>query len=226
MLVLLSIKLSAQDYIVKEKFEPSTYSDSPFGLENANHRMIYSWGLNNNLGEDKNLVKLKGSNFFNIRYQYNQKLVLGSFIDFGIGYNWDGFNLHKDTLTLFRDSLFRSKRKMRFQNISGHVGFKFQTNEDPYDSYFLQFNIYGDYLTRSFYIVWDEIGDVKQKIRQSKLDFINKYNYGFEIRVGYSNYVLFARYRASDYVNTDNVVGYLPKISFGFEIEVSTSGKY
>ena len=48
----------------------------------------------------KKLLKLKGSNFFNIRYQYNQKLVLGSFIDFGMGYNWDGFNLQKDTLTL------------------------------------------------------------------------------------------------------------------------------
>ena len=89
MLVLLSLKLSAQDYIVKERFEPSTYSDSPLGFENVNHRVVYGWGTNNNWGEDKKLVKLKGSNFFNIRYQYNQKLVLGSFIDFGVGYNWD-----------------------------------------------------------------------------------------------------------------------------------------
>ena len=226
MLVLLSIKLSAQDYIVKEIFEPSTYSDSPFGFENVNHRMIYGWGTNNNWGEDKKLLKLKGSNFFNIRYQYNQKLVLGSFIDFGMGYNWDGFNLQKDTLTLFRDSLFHSKRKMRFQNISGHVGFKFQSTENPNDSYFLQFNIYGAYLTSSSYIVWDKIGEVKQKIRQSKLDFLKKSNYGFELRAGYSNWALYAKYRFSDYVNTDNVVGYLPKISFGFEIEVSTSGEY
>jgi len=68
---------------------------------------------------------------------------------------------------------------------------KIRIGFDPYQYFysedFLQFNIFGAYLIKSSYIVLDKTIEIKQKIRQLKLDFLNKSNYCFEIRAGYSN---------------------------------------
>ncbi len=63
----------------------------------------------------------------------------------------------------------------------------FDPDQYFYSEDFLQFNIFGAYLIKSSYIVLDKTIEIKQKIRQLKLDFLNKSNYCFEIRAGYSN---------------------------------------
>lgn len=221
LLVVLSSVAFAQDYLVEEKYNPESYSRNPFSgnAENPNHRGIYGWGLYDHAGAESPTTNRWGSNHFNIRYQYNQKLFLGTFLVFGTGYNWNSFNLLKSETSFYNDSTEYDKRKFRFQNITSHLGLRFQTNENPDESFFLQVNGYWDILTHTAFNGWleDENG-VKIRNRKTKLNDTKINTFGLELRTGYAPFALFARYRLSDIF--DNSVIDLPLFNFGIDIEI------
>lgn len=219
-MVTLGLSSKGQDYVVEEYFSPED-----FGSEaDLNHRLIYSWGVNVN-DFDADVINTKGSNYFDLRYQYNQHLFKGAYLITGFGYNWNGFKLTNDSNTLYTDSLFRDRRKFRFQNISSNIGFRLQTHKSPDESLFFEASIYGNVLTRSAYVTWEEVEGMPQKIRQTKLSYINKLNYGAEFKLGFNNLVGFARYRISSIINESALGSALPKLTVGLQIDIPYSGE-
>ncbi len=221
-LLILPVFSIAQDYVVDETFEPNDYSGR-FGEMSPNNRIIYSWGMNINNTESK-LIKEVGSNYFDFRYQYNMPIVKKIYFTLGFGYNWNVFNLGNDSNSLYIDSLFHEKRKLRFQNITSNVGLRFQTKKSPNDSWYLEFNFSNEYLVRSNYVTWGELDGMKYKNKLSKLTAVDKYQYGFEIRSGFKNISLFSRYRLSNLISRSISDVDLPNLTFGLQIDIPASG--
>lgn len=222
-LVLFSMIGRAQDYVVSEIFTPEDYSGMSFEI-NANNRFIYSWGRNYNDSESESFIKPKGSNYFDFRYQYNQKLFLGCYMVFGVGYSWDGYKFKNDSSTLYVDSVFHDKRKMRFQNLTTNLGLRFQSHSKPDESWFVETSFFNDFLMHSAYLTWDEIDDMDHKAKLTKLDFVNKYRYGLEFRFGYGNMAVISRYKMSDIIKVNNEYSNLPKLTFGIQVDIPSSG--
>ena len=221
-LLILPIFCMGQDYVVDEIFEPDNYSGG-FVEVSPNNRIIYSWGLNvNNI--EPNIIKSIGSNYFDFRYQYNIPIVNKVYLTFGFGSNWNVFNLENDSNSLYIDSLFHEKRKLRFQNITSTVGLRFQAKKYPNDSWYLEVNFSNEYLVKSTYLTWGEVDGMKYKNKFSKLNFVDKYQYGLEIRGGYKNISLFSRYRFSNLINHSSMGVDLPNLTFGLQIDIPASG--
>ena len=211
-----------QDYVVSEIFEPDNYS-SGFAEVSPNNRFIYSYGLNVDNSE-LNLIKEMGSNYFDARYQYNTPVLKKVYFTVGFGFNWNVFNLNNDSNLLYIDSLFHEKRKLRFQNITSVVGLRFQAKEYPNESWYLEVNFLNEYLVRSNYLTWGNLDGMEYKNKFSKLNFVKKYQFGFEFRSGYKNISLFSRYRLSSLVNGSLGGVDLPSLTFGLQLDIPASG--
>lgn len=219
--LLITFFSKAQDYVVEEKFTPKTYGNL-FAEFNPNNRSIVSWGRSYDSNSDEFLIP-KGSNYFDARYQYNQKLFLGCSFVSGFGYNWDALRLNNDSATLYNDSIFHDKRKLRFQNITTNLGLRFQTSSHPDEGFFFQATMYNDFLVHSASVTWDEIEDSELKTRLKGLDYVNKHSMGVELRLGYMAFAMFSRYSFKDIVkNSDGYQG-IPRLTFGVQIEVAAS---
>lgn len=210
--------LFAQDYVVEERFDPENYAGD--SIRFTDFSFITGWGnfINNDLSNE--YIEPFGSNFFEFRYQYYLRFFKGCKFVIGSGYNFEAFKLKDDSSTLYLDSVFHEKRKLRFQNITTNLGLKFYAKKNNRTSSFLQLGVYYDFGTRSSYITWDEVNDMKFKSRIAKLKFINPNNYGVEIRLGYSQMSGFFRYRLTNRIKDIVGYGFLPLINFGIQIDV------
>lgn len=221
-LLVLPIFSMGQDYVVDEIFEPDNYSGG-FAEVSSNNRIIYSWGLNID-NTELNLIKETGSNYFDFRYQYNIPVLKTVYFTLGFGSNWNVFNLNNDSNLLYIDSLFHEKRKLRFQNITSVVGLRFQAKKHPNESWCLEVNFLNEYLVRSNYLTWGELDGMRYKNKFSKLNFVEKYQYGLEVRSGYKNISLFSRYRFSSLINRSLGGVDLPNLTFGLQLDIPASG--
>lgn len=221
-LLVLPIFSMGQDYVVDEIFEPDNYSGG-FAEVSPNNRIIYSWGLNID-NTELNLIKETGSNYFDFRYQYNIPVFKTVYFTLGFGSNWNVFNLNNDSNLLYIDSLFHEKRKLRFQNITSVVGLRFQAKKHPNESWCLEVNFLNEYLVRSNYLTWGELDGMRYKNKFSKLNFVEKYQYGLEVRSGYKNISLFSRYRFSSLINRSLGCVDLPNLTFGLQLDIPASG--
>jgi len=221
-LLIIPIFCMGQDYVVDEIFEPKDYSNG-FNEVSPNNRVLYSWGLNINNSES-NQISETGSNYFDVRYQYNIPLLKKLFITIGCGYNWNAFNLKNSINSFYVDSLFHEKIKLRFQNITSVIGVRFQNNKYDNVSWFLEVNFLNDYLIKSNYLTWGELDGMKYKNKFSKLSFVNQYQNGLEIRLGYKNISLFSRYRLSTLLKGSNEEIDMPNLTFGLQVDIPASG--
>ncbi|MBL57633.1 MAG: hypothetical protein CMP61_10615 [Flavobacteriales bacterium] len=209
----------AQDYVVEERFDPLEYG---YDSINLNFRAIAGWGITTNTPFQDEFHQW-GSNFFDFRYQYNFKLYKACRFALGAGYNFESYKLKSDSSTLYIDSVFHEKRKLRFQNITTNVGILFQFNEQNDFPTFFQFGAYYDLGVRSSYVTWDEIDDMKFKSRVVNLPFIQNMNYGLECRVGYGQLAAYIRYRYSNRIISNPNDQSLPRITIGIQMDVPIS---
>tara|TARA_Y100001954_G_scaffold219666_1_gene254082 strand:- start:114 stop:806 length:693 start_codon:yes stop_codon:yes gene_type:complete len=222
LLLFLPFALMGQDYVVDEIFEPDNFSAKITEVSPKN-RVIYSWGWNMN-NDQSDLIKEFQSNYFDVRYQYNITLTKKLYLNIGFGYNWSAYQLNNDSSTLYIDSVFHEKRKLRFQNMSGMLGIRFQGDQFLNKAVFFEANLYGDLLARSIYLTRGMVDGMNYKNKISKLNFIDKYQHGFEFRIGYKNICFFSKTRISMLVNNLTQGVELPKVTFGFQIDIPASG--
>lgn len=136
----------------------------------------------------------------------------------GFGYNWKSYKLKEDSNFLYSDSLFSEKRKIRAQNLGLTLGLRYQSKPNAINSFFIQANAYGEALMHSAYITWDEIDGSPIRKKLSELSYLNNYNYGIELKVGVSYFLIFAKYRLSSFVENSNYTD-LPVLTIGFAFE-------
>ena len=209
--------LFAQDYVVDEKFDPDNYSNDTTYFENFS--LIVGWGSfinENSLGE---LIEPQGSNYFEFKYQYYIKFFKGCKIAIGSGYNLEAFQLKNDSSTLYLDSVFHQKRKFRFQNITTNVGIKLYSNKKQSISTFVQMGVYYEFGIRSAYITRDEVSEMSLRSRIIRLPFVNLYNYGLEVRLGYGRIAGFLRYRLTNKIKDSSGYSLLPAVNFGIQLD-------
>jgi hypothetical protein len=65
---------------------------------------------------------------------------------------------------------------------------------------------------------------MRYKNKFSKLNFVEKYQYGLEVRSGYKNISLFSRYRFSSLINRSLGGVDLPNLTFGLQLDIPASG--
>lgn len=210
--------LAAQDYVIEEVFDTSKYAPKVRPVVDLNHRITYGYGLNLDYPKT-NGTSIKGSNYFTIDYQYNTLLLKKLYLTSGFNYNWKSYRLNNDSAFLYSDSLFSEKRKIRAQNLGVTLGLRFQSKPNANSAFYMQVNMYGEALMHSAYITWDEIDGSPIKKKLAELPYLNHYNYGAEVKIGISYFLLFAKYRLGNFVNNNNYTD-LPTLTLGFAIEV------
>jgi hypothetical protein len=211
--------LFGQDYLIVERFDPDTYSDSA-STSSQNYRIKNSWGLNTNLGEDDILVNEWGSNLIALSFKYDQPLYKGIHWSIGAAYLWDNYRLHARSDMMLQDSVRHKKVKLRIQSISLETGFRFQTSDDFFSNYFLEVTGYLNTKTYSKYLTWDEAGDMDLKSSTSNLSYVNPFHYGVEARVGYAMVSVYTRYRLSDLFDSNSGYREVPRIAIGLSLEL------
>ena len=216
--------LFAQDYLIKEHFDPNNFftEDLSGNLINDSvkeskscHRFRESWGLNTNLNEEDELISVWGSNLFSISYAYSKPLFKGFNWNFGIGYNWDNYRLKTRNDMMLHDSISHDKVKLRIQNASLKTGFRLQTSEKDSSSFYLEVLGYLNIKTFTKYNTWDKLGTMKLTSSTSRLGYVNPYHYGVEARIGYSLFSFYARYRLSNIFDLESGYRELPRLALG-----------
>lgn len=208
-----------QDHLVKERFNPLDYerNDSVFS---TNHRFYESWGLNTNIDEDDELIKVWGSNAFTLSYKYNVPLFLGVNWNIGIGYNWDNYKLKPRTDMFLHDSISHEKVKLRIQNVLFHTGLRFQSSKELIKAAYLEFGAFARVKTFTKYTTWDEVSDMKLKSTTRRLNYIAPFHFGAEARIGYGLLSIYGRYRISDIFESGVNYRELPRLSLGIVLEM------
>lgn len=211
----------AQDYLIKERFDPDNFSDVKIDTTSSNyHRLKSSWGLNTNLNEDDELISVWGSNLFSISYAYDRPLFKGFHWNFGIGYNWDNYRFKSRDDMMLHDSIGHDKVKFRIQYASFNTGFRLQTSEDYSTSFYLEVNGYFNVKTFTKYTTWDKLESMKIVHSASRLSYVNPYNYGFEAKIGYGSISFYSRYRLSNIFDSESGYRELPRLALGITLEV------
>ena len=214
--------LFAQDYLIKERFEPDKFSvKDTFKLFSSNHKFVYDWALNTNINEEDELVTVWGSNLFSFSYAYNKPLYKGFHWNFGIGYNADNYRLKSRSDMMLHDSIGHEKVKLRVQHAFLKSGFRLQSSGNDLTSFYFEFLGYFNLKTISKYDTWDKFESMKLRSSTSRLSYVNSYNYGVEAKVGYGFIAIYSRYRISNIFDSESGFRELPRLALGITFEVS-----
>jgi hypothetical protein len=168
-----------------------------------------------------------------VSYEIRNKLKLWSWnaLVFDFGYRCDRFLLNQDDTSQLPTYSGRHKReRISTHNLSlslcDRINFGRRGN---IQGIYVDFGVYGDYVMRAAHFYVDEhydsnspvAGHTKIKVKNTQLQFINRWNYGATARFGWEWGSAFVMYRLSDLVK-DNVpsVNYpeLPRLSVGMEM--------
>lgn len=154
--------------------------------------------------------KLGVSRFFEIGL--DQKFAFHSFFIANEGlYTNDTISIEKERLNLFSYQL------------SPFFRFHFTKRGDSHGKY-LDLAPYGEAIFMSRLNQWiPETNDFSRIVKTSYRgpDFINPWNYGVSARLGTNVFQVFGNYRLSSYYKADNDFPELPRLTFGFMMDIA-----
>jgi hypothetical protein len=171
-----------------------------------------------------------------IRYKYKVGEVYALGLE--VGTSLQIFKLRQKAAKQLPDTVLHDMEKLQFFNLG--LGFYNRFNWDKRGNYvgnFLDLGVYGNWMLSSVHIHQDNIkggspsGVETIRIRESGLNYVEDFNYGFLARLGFNRYVFYGTYRLSDlfdnayvYRNGDFVKTFkfaeLPRYTLGFQLSL------
>lgn len=158
------------------------------------------------------------------------KLLKWNALVFDLGYRCDRFIINQGDTSYLPTYTGRHKReRLSTQNLTTTVcdRINFGRRGNIQGIYF-DFGIYADYVVRSAHVAVDEYYDSnspvathgKVRMKTTRLQFINKFNYGLTARFGWEWGSAFALYRMTDLIKDAPSLDYpdMPYITLGVEM--------
>lgn len=168
---------------------------------------------------------------FGIRYKrrFSNFYSLG----FDVNYNNINYRLKQDSSKRFPDPVLHDKEKIAFNNLGFELYNRFNFGKrGNILGTFIDLGGYGDWAfsVKHYYKDIPEIASIiganSVEVTNSRLVFVNPFNYGAGLKIGMNRYVIFAKYRLSNLFKDNFIVAYpaltvnpeLPRIIVGIEI--------
>ena len=208
---------NAQYSLLSEKIN---LKDHPSFGQNRLHYMHFFMSYAMMFDADKDVSNdycVWGSNNFELGLRYKLKFCQYNALGIQASYNYYRFRA-MDQL-IFRE-YHAQKLYLNTFSVAIFDRFNFYKRRGDFLGTFLDLGVYYDYnfsIDRSFELKPAANGEI-QTIRYSKIDYIEKNNYGFLVQFGINRYVIFGKYRISNLTKDKTLFKEMPRITAGVQI--------
>jgi hypothetical protein len=217
--VFLVFDLSAQD-ILFEKETNELYEVSKYGANRKHFLHLYTgFGL---YSTGSTSLKPYHTHDFTLGLRYKRKI--NSFFSAGSALYWKRSNFrYKNDPEIIDQGTFLDKEKLNVNSAGTevYVRINFDTARGNYVGNFIDFGGYGEWHFSDAYKTYKEGGFAlfkKKKTIYRQLDQMKNFGYGVQLRMARNRFVVFIRYRISDYLKNGEAEP--PKAVIGLEISL------
>ncbi len=220
-LIMTGAAANAQSVLMEEKVD--FYEDLPERGPNRKHYThgYGSWGVLFGSAENSYIrTNPLFSHYFNLGVRYKRKLSNV----YSLGYELEAgshiFRLAEDEGRSFPDTIHFDKEKVNLYTLGLGLYNRFNFGRrGDYIGNFIDLGVYGEWNFASRYFYKNKYGnDQSRKLSIYNPGYVNTFNYGAFVRAGYNRYVLFARYRLSEIIDTEKGFNDLPPFSVGIQV--------
>lgn len=153
------------------------------------------------------------------------KLKLARFYSIGIGteYNLNNFTISQIAGKTFPTQTIHTKERVRLHRVGLEAYQRLSFgNRGNVMGFFLDIGYYYNYAFSTRLIILDKYdkpmyGAKTIEILYKNLEFVNNFNYGARVRLGYNRYSVFADYRVSDLLDS-NIGVQMPRLAVGLQL--------
>ncbi len=224
-IILISGQCYSQQILFHKDVKDTTMGKVGPNLKNFHHFYIgfgFIGGDNNGAGND--IVLGKSTNFV-FGYRYKLKICKHYAIGYDLAFNSYTFALEQKKGKIFPDTILHNKKEtFSYYNVglSPYMRFNYGRRGNSIGK-FIDLGAYGDwtYTARTFAKDKVENGNIV-KITTSNLKYINSFNYGALVRIGFNRWVIFGSYRLSDIFKTSDTYNFseLPRTTLGLQVGI------
>ncbi|MFW6019125.1 MAG: hypothetical protein ACOCPM_00965 [Bacteroidales bacterium] len=212
---------NAQSVLLEESVD--YYEDTTdFGPNRTHYYHFYgSYGhLTGASQEDKSKIDPLLSNFFDLGARYKRRFSQVYSMGYEVSLNNRNFHLADSDSRNLPDNNFSDKEKINVFSLAAGIYSRFNVGmRGNYIGNFMDIGVFGGWNFNSRYYYKNEYKKGQyRKYSEYNPDYVKALNYGVLTRIGYNNYVLFARYRFSDMINTEEDYKDLPPFTLGVQI--------
>lgn len=163
-----------------------------------------------NSGNDVDFIYGKSHSFsYGIKYKY--KIINIFSIGLGVNYNYQSWHLKQNSTKLIPNNVLYDKEKISINNIGAEffLRFNYGVRKNTLGNYFdiAPYFEYAFNTKRKITIKSEEqdniLGEKYLTQTNVNLNYIQKINYGMQIKLGFERVALFAKYRFSDIFTND-----------------------
>ena len=222
----LQINLKGQIILLHEDVKSDTV-ESRYGPNRTHYiQMFYGagfiFGQPDTAGAD---IKKWKSYYLTAGLRYKLKLGKNYAVGLDVYYQFNSYRMKQSLDNFLPDTIIHKKEKMNFNNVSAAFfnRINFKKRGDVIGNFF-DFGVYADYVFGSthYYRDVDASGSTSQEtaVRKHNLSYVNDYNYGAFLRIGWEGFAFWGEYRFSDMFDKNYSVKYpeLPRLYIGIEI--------
>ncbi len=190
--------------------------------------IFLSYGLSATGAEgDAASVNHKGGNF---EYGLRGKLKINNILAFGCDLKYDrlAYQIKQTGDKTFPDSSKFDKQKFAIHNVAAEVFIRI--NHDPifgrkrgdYLGSYIDFGGYFGYgfSMRQVVKTTDQNNGDNLKIVRTGMDYLERISYGYSARLGFSHFIIYGKYRVSNYVDQDVYNFAFPRLTIGLQAAI------
>ena len=213
----------AQSVLLEEDVD--YYEDVPEYGHNRKHYYHFYGSYGHMLGstnEDKSKIAPFLSQYFDLGMRYKRRFSQFYSMGYDIIINNRNFRLADDESRNLPADDILDKESINLFTLEGglYSRFNVDSRRGNYIGDFLDIGVFGGWNFLSRYYYKHEFTEGQnRKFSAYNPDYLETFNYGAFVRAGYNRYVLFARYRLSNLINTDdNNYEDLPAFNVGVQV--------
>ena len=217
--------INAQDVLLEENLKNDTIV-SKIGKNKKHFKHLY-FDLGFFAGNSENGAEIQYGKSHTYTAGFNYKYRVSNFYSIGANINLGAmtFSLKQNDNKLLPDSVLHDKEKFEFNNIGIGIynRFNFGKRGNSIGKY-LEIGAYGNFAYVIKHYTKDEFTNSNfelMEVSYTKLSYVERLNYGLIAKIGYNQYVVYAKYRLSNLFNDE--IGSLPelsKLSIGFQVGI------
>ncbi len=189
----------------------------------------YGFYVSKSEGEGVDILYGYSNSFtFGLRYKYEFSGHLAVGIE--TGYEYTTFKLKQEKSKLVPDTAIHDKEKFKLNNWNFGLFFRIKYREKRNTAgNFIDIGMFGNWLfdvkhqySENVDLSNQPAGYKKLKIKHDDLNYFSKFHYGTMLKIGFSNFVIYGKYRLSDLftksLKTEIADVELPRLELGIQI--------
>ena len=199
------------------------YEDTPEYGPNRKHYVHFYGSYGHLLGsskEGKSEIDPLLSSYFDLGSRYKRRFSQLFSIGYDLSLSNRNFRLAESDARNLPNNNLLDKEKINVFSLGAVIYSRFNVGRrGNYIGNFLDIGVFGGWNFSSRYYYKNEYKEGQyRKYSEYNPDYVKALNYGVLARIGYNRYVLFARYRFSDMIDTQGNYEDLPPFNIGVQI--------